>query len=129
MTTSNLPWTPSNTEDIEPLPVGKPWDAISAPTPVANRALELLGDRSGAVVQDDTYGKISEHATEETNDPFADEAWRTAVEHAAGCPSCRTPGAKCETGEGLLRAYEEATRQARSGRAFSTDAQAPASRR
>ncbi|MCQ8191110.1 hypothetical protein [Streptomyces rugosispiralis] len=50
-------WTPSNTEDVEALPVGKWWDAIAAPTPVADRALELLGDRSGAVIQDDTYGK------------------------------------------------------------------------
>ncbi|WP_413800914.1 hypothetical protein [Streptomyces iranensis] len=52
-----LPWTPPNTEDVEELPVGKWWDAIAAPTPVADRALELLGDRSGAVIQDDTYGK------------------------------------------------------------------------
>ncbi|MFJ1990013.1 hypothetical protein [Streptomyces asiaticus] len=55
--TQALPWTPPNTEDIEALPVGKWWDAIAAPTPVADRALELLGDRSGAVIQDDTYGK------------------------------------------------------------------------
>ncbi|MBA6437477.1 hypothetical protein [Streptomyces sp. GMR22] len=52
-----LPWTPPNTEDVEVLPVGTWWDAISAPTPVADRALELLGDRSGAVIQDDIYGK------------------------------------------------------------------------
>ncbi|MFF5588657.1 hypothetical protein [Streptomyces hygroscopicus] len=50
-------WTPPNTEDIEALPVGEWWDAVSAPVPVADRALELLGDRSGAVIQDDTYGK------------------------------------------------------------------------
>ncbi|WP_069866032.1 hypothetical protein [Streptomyces malaysiensis] len=56
-TTRTLPWAPPNTEDIEPLPVGEWWDAISAPTPVADRALELLGGRSGAVIQDDTYGK------------------------------------------------------------------------
>ncbi|WPB93348.1 hypothetical protein [Streptomyces malaysiensis] len=55
-----------------------------------------------------------EHTTEETKDPFADQAWRAAIEHAAGCPACRTPGAKCETGEQLLRTYEAATRQARS---------------
>ncbi|MCQ8194241.1 hypothetical protein [Streptomyces rugosispiralis] len=52
-----LPWTPPNTEDVEILPVGKWWDAISARTAVADRALELLGNRSGAVIQDDTYGK------------------------------------------------------------------------
>ncbi|MBP8534851.1 hypothetical protein [Streptomyces sp. MK37H] len=57
MTTKPLPWTPPNAEDIEPLPVGEWWDAISAPTPVADRALELLGDRSGAVIQDGAYGK------------------------------------------------------------------------
>ncbi|MBI0298082.1 hypothetical protein JBE04_27350 [Streptomyces sp. PRKS01-29] len=59
-----------------------------------------------------------EQTAEEAKDPFADEAWRTAIEHAADCPSCRTPGAKCETGERLLRAYEEATRQARSEEAM-----------
>ncbi|WP_055550618.1 hypothetical protein [Streptomyces sp. NBRC 110028] len=54
-------------------------------------------------------------AAEQTADPFADEAWRAAIEHAAGCLDCKTPGARCETGEQLLHAYEEATRQARAG--------------
>ncbi|MGW7617653.1 hypothetical protein ACWGLG_17775 [Streptomyces antimycoticus] len=53
-------------------------------------------------------------AVEQTKDPFANEAWRTAIDHAAGCLACRTPGAGCETGERLLRAYEEAARLARS---------------
>ncbi|MEV8058548.1 hypothetical protein AB0P37_19080 [Streptomyces antimycoticus] len=44
----------------------------------------------------------------------AEEAWRAAIEHAAGCPACRTPGAVCETGEQLLSAYEEVARLARS---------------
>ncbi|MFF4483209.1 hypothetical protein ACFY1A_40235 [Streptomyces sp. NPDC001520] len=57
MTSRTLPWEPPNKQDIEALPVGKWWDAISAPTAVADRALELLGGRSGAVIQDDTYGK------------------------------------------------------------------------
>ncbi|WP_055550787.1 hypothetical protein [Streptomyces sp. NBRC 110028] len=52
-------------------------------------------------------------AAEETVDRRADEAWRAAIEHAAGCPACQTPGGGCKTGEQLLRAYEEATRQAR----------------
>jgi hypothetical protein len=53
-----LPWTPPNTEDVEALPVGRWWDAVSAPTAVADRALELLGSAAGAVIQDDTYGKV-----------------------------------------------------------------------
>ncbi|MBA6438205.1 hypothetical protein [Streptomyces sp. GMR22] len=53
-------------------------------------------------------------AVEQTKDPFADEAWRAAIDHAAGCLACRTPGAGCETGELLLRAYEEAARLTRS---------------
>ncbi|OPF67857.1 hypothetical protein VT50_0237620 [Streptomyces antioxidans] len=57
MKARTLPWTPPQTADVELLPVGKWWDAVSAPTAVADRALELLGDRSGAVIQDDTYGK------------------------------------------------------------------------
>nr|WTB07380.1 hypothetical protein OG546_26085 [Streptomyces antimycoticus] len=51
----------------------------------------------------------------ETNNPFADEAWRAALEHAAGCLTCRTPGAVCSDGERLLRAHEEAARKARAG--------------
>ncbi|GAA0931423.1 MULTISPECIES: hypothetical protein [Streptomyces violaceusniger group] len=51
---------------------------------------------------------------ETSTDPTAETAWREAIEHAAGCLSCRTPGGSCETGEQLLRAYEEATRKAHS---------------
>ncbi|WNE98377.1 hypothetical protein PS467_25115 [Streptomyces luomodiensis] len=47
----------------------------------------------------------------------AETEWRAALEHAAGCPACRAPGTRCETGEHLLAAYEEAARQARSGAA------------
>ncbi|MBL1119207.1 hypothetical protein JK364_43640 [Streptomyces sp. 110] len=43
----------------------------------------------------------------------AEEAWRAAIEHAASCPACRTPGAVCATGERLLSVYEEAARLAR----------------
>ena len=46
--------------------------------------------------------------------PAAANEWRAALEHAAGCLSCRTPGAMCDTGERLLSAYEGAARQARS---------------
>ncbi|MCM3807061.1 hypothetical protein ND808_14420 [Streptomyces sp. DR7-3] len=56
-TAQAFPWAPPNAMDVEALPVGEWWDAVSAPTSVADRALELLGDRSGAVIQDDTYGK------------------------------------------------------------------------
>ncbi|MCP9210588.1 hypothetical protein [Streptomyces cucumeris] len=45
--------------------------------------------------------------------PAAEEEWRAAIEHAACCPVCRTPGAVCEPGEALLAAYNAATRQAR----------------
>ncbi|WP_166483984.1 hypothetical protein [Streptomyces rhizosphaericus] len=52
--------------------------------------------------------------TKTSNGPaMAGTEWRAALEHAAGCLACRTPGAMCETGELLLRAYEEATRKAR----------------
>ncbi|ATL82428.1 hypothetical protein DNK48_32410 [Streptomyces malaysiensis subsp. malaysiensis] len=43
----------------------------------------------------------------------AEESWWAAIEHAAGCPACRTPGAVCQTGERLLSVYEEAARLAR----------------
>ncbi|MET8180750.1 hypothetical protein [Streptomyces sp. NPDC005336] len=53
--------------------------------------------------------------TQAAPDPVAEVAWSAAIEHAAGCHSCRTPGAGCERGEALLDAYEMAMRQARSG--------------
>lgn len=40
----------------------------------------------------------------------ADAAWAAAIEHAAGCQDCRTPGAVCPEGEQLLRAYNQALR-------------------
>ncbi|MET7900359.1 hypothetical protein ABZS86_02400 [Streptomyces sp. NPDC005355] len=40
----------------------------------------------------------------------ADAAWAAAIEHAAGCLACRTPGAVCSEGEQLLRAYKQALR-------------------
>ncbi|NIY69788.1 hypothetical protein [Streptomyces malaysiensis] len=63
---------------------------------------------------EDAHTTEETHSAEEPKDPFADEAWRAAIEHAAGCPACRTPGAGCGTGERLLRTYEEAARKARS---------------
>ncbi|MEV6130786.1 hypothetical protein AB0M05_28820 [Streptomyces violaceusniger] len=47
--------------------------------------------------------------------PAAVHEWRAALEHAAGCLACRTPGVGCETGEWLLRGYEKAARLARTG--------------
>ncbi|WP_170061311.1 hypothetical protein [Streptomyces milbemycinicus] len=44
-------------------------------------------------------------------DPVAEAAWRAALEHAAGCLACKTPGGACSQGEQLLRAYETTTRQ------------------
>lgn len=50
-------WTPPDLGDDLVLIVGKWWDAVSTPTALGNRALELLGT-SGAVIQDDAHGKL-----------------------------------------------------------------------
>ncbi|ASQ95210.1 hypothetical protein [Streptomyces sp. 11-1-2] len=47
-----LPWTPPNTADVEALPAGKWWDAVRAAPTVGERALQLLGEETGAVIQD-----------------------------------------------------------------------------
>ncbi|GAA0906328.1 MULTISPECIES: hypothetical protein [Streptomyces violaceusniger group] len=52
MKTRTLPWTPPPAVDVEPLPAGKWWDAVRAAPTVGERALELLGDETGAVIQD-----------------------------------------------------------------------------
>ncbi|MCG0285204.1 hypothetical protein [Streptomyces sp. PSAA01] len=47
-----LLWTPSPAVDVEALPAGKWWDAVRAAPTVGERALQLLGDATGAVIQD-----------------------------------------------------------------------------
>ncbi|WP_180990875.1 hypothetical protein [Streptomyces malaysiensis] len=58
MTTRTLPWTPPPAVDVEALLVGKRWDAVSTAVSIGDRALQLLGNASGAVIQDDTHGKL-----------------------------------------------------------------------
>ncbi|MEV8058158.1 hypothetical protein AB0P37_17040 [Streptomyces antimycoticus] len=52
-----LPWTPPPAVDVEALPAGKWWDSVRAAPLVGQRALELLGDDTGAVIQD-KYGTL-----------------------------------------------------------------------
>ncbi|WP_413809378.1 hypothetical protein [Streptomyces sp. OE57] len=47
-----LPWTPPNKQVIEALPAGRWWDAVRAAPTIGERALQLLGDETGAVIQD-----------------------------------------------------------------------------
>jgi hypothetical protein len=58
MTPRALPWTPPPAVGVELLPVGKWWDAVSAPTVIGERALTALGQASGAIIQDDTHSKM-----------------------------------------------------------------------
>ncbi len=57
MTTRTMPWQPPFAADIEPLPVGKWWDAVRVTPAVGERALSLLGDDTGAVIHD-SYGTL-----------------------------------------------------------------------
>ncbi|WP_055413888.1 MULTISPECIES: hypothetical protein [Streptomyces] len=50
--TRALPWTPSSGYDVKVLPAGTWWDAVRASGLVGEHALKLLGDESGAVIQD-----------------------------------------------------------------------------
>ncbi|MGY0061425.1 hypothetical protein ACWY4P_33625 [Streptomyces sp. LZ34] len=73
--------------------------------------------------EDNSYGhtqKAIAYDDENTTTPYEASSqlhlgWRATLEHAAGCLACRTPGAACSEGGRLLRAYEEAARQARPG--------------
>lgn len=46
-------------------------------------------------------------------DADTDEAWRAALDHSAGCRSCREPTEECGTGRALLRAYRQAQCESR----------------
>ncbi|WP_245606358.1 hypothetical protein [Streptomyces himastatinicus] len=52
--TTPAPWTPPRGSDVEIIKVGLYWDVLRAPAELGERALELLGDASGAVIAD--YG-------------------------------------------------------------------------
>ncbi|MES4901571.1 MULTISPECIES: hypothetical protein [unclassified Streptomyces] len=52
MSTEALPWTPPNGRDIKVVPTGQWWDAVRVPKRLGEHALGLLGDQSGAVIQD-----------------------------------------------------------------------------
>lgn len=52
MTSEALPWKPPSAADVEALPVGRWWDAVRVTPVVGDRALKLLGDTTGAVIQD-----------------------------------------------------------------------------
>jgi hypothetical protein len=52
MTPKALPWKPPPSADVEALPVGRWWDAVRATPTVGGHALRLLGDATGAVIQD-----------------------------------------------------------------------------
>ena len=52
MTTKALPWTPPDRGDVALLPAGLWWDAVRVAPTIGDRALSLLGDATGAVIQD-----------------------------------------------------------------------------
>ncbi|MGY0061969.1 hypothetical protein ACWY4P_36460 [Streptomyces sp. LZ34] len=52
MTIKALKWTPPSGYDIKVVPTGKWWDSVRASVRVGEHALKLLGDASGAVIQD-----------------------------------------------------------------------------
>lgn len=52
MTSRAEQWTPPNGPDPEALPAGRWWDAVRAAEDIGERALDILGDQSGAVIKD-----------------------------------------------------------------------------
>ncbi|MFD8339492.1 hypothetical protein ACFV42_43830 [Streptomyces solisilvae] len=81
----------------------------------ADRPLGTVTIERGATRTTYEVRACAPSCAETSTGPVAETEWREAIEHAAGCPACRTPGAGCETGERLLHTYEEAARRARSG--------------
>lgn len=55
MPTPGEQWTPPASDAVEVLPAGRWWDAVHVPAPIGEHALDLLGDNSGAVIED-THG-------------------------------------------------------------------------
>src|SRR3954468_11415553 len=52
MTSRVEQWTPPSGPDPEALPTGRWWDAVRVAEDVGERALDILGDQSGAVIKD-----------------------------------------------------------------------------
>ncbi len=49
---TNARWTPPCGDNVEMVEVGPHWDAVRAPVEIGERALELLGGATGAVIAD-----------------------------------------------------------------------------
>ncbi len=47
-----LTWAPPHGDNVEMVEVGQHWDAVRAPVAIGERALELLGAATGAVIAD-----------------------------------------------------------------------------
>lgn len=56
-TINNQVWSPPRGRDTELHPAGRWWDAVRVPVRVGNPALERLGERTGAVIED-RYGAL-----------------------------------------------------------------------
>ncbi|WPB91416.1 hypothetical protein [Streptomyces malaysiensis] len=89
------------------------WNCALCGRPGADRPLGTVTIERGATHTTYEVSACAPSCAETSMVPAAETEWHAAIEHAAGCLACRTPGAGCETGERLLRTYEEAIRKAR----------------
>ncbi|MEU0807358.1 hypothetical protein [Streptomyces sp. NPDC005970] len=58
MTTRALPWTPPTGRSPQLQPAGKAWDAVRVPRFIGKQALGLLGEPTGAVIENPFDGVL-----------------------------------------------------------------------
>ncbi|MET8182299.1 hypothetical protein [Streptomyces sp. NPDC005336] len=79
MSTEALPWTPPNTHSVQLLPAGKWWDAVRVPRALGEHALRLLGEATGAVIDDPLDKRLAWLIEPGTADQW-DMSWLPTVE-------------------------------------------------
>ncbi|WPB92689.1 hypothetical protein [Streptomyces malaysiensis] len=100
MPTNALPWTPPATCSVRMLPAGRWWDAVQAPRALGEHALRLLGDATGAVI-DDPGGKRLVWLVEPGAADRWDMGWLPGIELRGSATFIHVPGVDRTEGPGV----------------------------
>ncbi|MET7763879.1 hypothetical protein ABZS71_18335 [Streptomyces sp. NPDC005393] len=100
MPTKALPWTPPNIDSVRSLPAGLWWDAVRVPRALGEHALRLVGDATGAVIDDPLDKRLCWLIEPGAADQW-DMSWLTGVELYGRTTFVYVPPADRTSGPGV----------------------------
>ncbi|AGP56200.1 hypothetical protein [Streptomyces rapamycinicus] len=100
MPTDALPWTPPANCSVQMLPAGRWWDAVQAPRALGEHALRLLGDATGAVIDDPRGKRLAWLIAPGASDPW-DMTWLPGIELRGQATYVHVPAVEQTEGPGV----------------------------